>query len=379
MPESLSPGLYLHVPFCRSKCPYCDFYSITSPELISVYLEALEREAELYKDSFASFDTLYLGGGTPSLLDSSQLGQLVSCLQRVYKFAREPEFTLEANPDDVTPEKLGLWRDLGINRLSLGVQSLNEDELRFLGRRHTAAQARRALETARAAGFGNLGVDLIYGLPGQGEGTWLSTLEQILAFRPEHLSCYQLTLKAGEAPALRTPMARQAARGEITPLTESEERGFFLLTSRFLTANGYLHYEVSNFAREERYCCRHNLKYWQHAPYLGLGPGAHSFDGRRRWWNFSSVAQYCAALDEGRAPRAGEETLNLSQFHLESLCLGFRTREGVGLDLIRRHPRWRAVLKELRRAGLVRVEDGRVVPTLEGLVVADRLPLRFVD
>jgi putative oxygen-independent coproporphyrinogen III oxidase len=337
------------------------------------YLQAMEKEAGLYRDSFGPFDTLYLGGGTPSLLTSAQFAALMKNLHRHFAFAPDPEFTIEANPDDVTPEKLRQWRDLGANRLSLGVQSLDEAELRFLGRRHTAGQARKSLELARAAGFDQIGVDLIYGLPGQKQEAWVGSLEQVLKFRPEHLSCYQLTL------APDTPLGHRAARGEVTSLGEEAERAFFLLTSRFLVERGYLHYEVSNFAREEEHCCRHNRKYWRHEPYLGLGPGAHSFDGGRRWWNFSSVEQYVSSLEAGQAPLAGEETLTPGQLRLEALYLGFRTREGVSLDLLRPQPRWRTVLAQLRRSGLVRVADGRARTTPQGLVVADRLPLCFVE
>jgi putative oxygen-independent coproporphyrinogen III oxidase len=371
--HAAAPGLYVHVPFCQSKCPYCDFYSITDASVVPVYLAALDLEASLYPDPFPVFDSLYLGGGTPSLLTGAQLSDLMEILHRHFTFAPDPEFTLEANPDDVTADKLRSWRDLGVNRLSLGVQSLNDRELHFLGRRHTARQAWRALELARAAGFDNLGVDLIYGLPGQPQETWSSTLKQVLQFAPEHLSCYQLTLAAD------TPLGRRAARGEVTPVGEEAERAFFLLTSRFLVDQGYLHYEVSNFAREEQYCCRHNRKYWRHEPYLGLGPGAHSFDGSRRWWNFSSVEQYSSSLAAGLAPVAGAETLTPAQRRLEALYLGFRTREGVSLDLLGPQPRWRTVLAELCRAGLVRLAAGRLVTTPQGMVVADRLPLCFVE
>ena len=204
-----APGLYIHVPFCQTKCPYCDFYSITSPDLISAYLKALEIEASFYKDSFASFDTLYLGGGTPSLLDAEQLTALVNTPRRHFKFTPDTEFTLEANPDDITAEKLRLWRELGINRLSLGVQSFDEAELVFLQRRHTARQTRRAMELIRAAGFDNLGLDLMYGLPGQSPDTWLQTLETALGFTPEHLSCYQLTIAEG------TPAGPAAGPGRV--------------------------------------------------------------------------------------------------------------------------------------------------------------------
>ncbi len=366
-------GLYVHVPFCQTKCPYCDFYSVTSPDLISAYLKALEQEARLYRGQFSAFDTLYLGGGTPSLLTGAQIASLVQRVRRHFSFAADTEFTLEANPDDISREKLRLWRDLGANRLSLGAQSFNEAELAFLQRRHTAAQTLAALSLIRAAGFENLGLDLIYGLPGQTPDAWLRTLEQALACAPEHLSCYQLTLAPG------TPLSRRAARGRVALPDEEAQRTLFLLTCEFLGDRGYLQYEVANFARGEEYCCRHNLKYWQRLPYLGLGPAAHSFQGGHRWWNHRGLAGYAAALAAGRAPRAGREDLTPEQVRLETLYLGFRTREGVDLKVIQSQSGWDRVLSRLQAAGLLRLSNGRVQATPQGLVVADRPPLLFVD
>jgi oxygen-independent coproporphyrinogen-3 oxidase len=402
MDQLTSSGLYVHVPFCQTKCPYCDFCSITSPDLIPAYLEGLEKEAQIYalpanggtgvspmqaqakacgyiNTPFPSFDSLYLGGGTPSLLDGPQLRALVQSLRRHFDFTPDTEFTLEANPDDITAEKLRLFQDLGINRLSLGVQSFNEEELIFLQRRHTAQQTMQAIELIRAAGFDNLGLDLMYGLPGQLIDTWLQTLETAMGFAPEHLSCYQLTIEAGETPALPTPFARRAARGELVLPDEEAQRAFFLGTREFLESRGYIHYEISNFVRAEEYLCRHNLKYWRHVPYLGLGPAAHSFKEGRRWWNHRSLKDYTAALAAGEAPVAGSETLTPEQLRLEVLCLGFRTREGVALEVIRQFPGWKAVLSELQKSGLVRLTDGRVAATPQGLVVADWLPLLLVD
>jgi putative oxygen-independent coproporphyrinogen III oxidase len=374
-----APGLYIHIPFCKSKCPYCDFYSITTTDQIEAFVSALEAEARLYRDQFPAFDSLFLGGGTPSWLGEAQIAGLMKNLRRHFTFGPDSEITLEANPDDVTPEKLAIWRDLGINRLSLGVQSLDEAELRFLGRRHTARQAATAIELIRAAGFANLGLDLMYGLPGQTTDPWLQTLEKAMGFNPEHLSCYQLTVEAGETTTLRTPLARRMARGEISLPDAETQREFFLLTASFLTARGYRHYEVANFAREEHYVCRHNVKYWTRTPYLGLGPAAHSFKAGRRWWNIASVADYGASLNAGQPPVAGEESLTPDQIRLERLCLGFRTREGVSLATIREHPGGDAIVATLTQAGLVRVEGDRVMATASGLVVADRLPLWFAD
>ncbi len=372
-PPAPLPGLYVHVPFCQSKCPYCDFFSVTSADLISPYLKALEQEARLYRGQFAAFNTLYLGGGTPSLLSGAQIASLAQGVRRHFSFAAETEFTLEANPDDISPEKLRLWRDLGVNRLSLGAQSFNEAELAFLKRRHTAAQTLAALALIRTAGFQNLGLDLIYGLPGQTPDAWLSTLEQALACAPEHLSCYQLTLAPG------TPLSRRAVRGQVALPGEEAQRALFLLTCEFLGERGYLQYEVANFARGEDYLCRHNLKYWQRLPYLGLGPAAHSFQGNRRWWNHLGLAAYAAALAAGRAPRAGREALSPEQVRLETLYLGFRNREGVDLEVIESQPGWGQVLSRLQAQGLLRLTNGRVAATPRGLVVADRLPLLFMD
>ncbi|MGA7562457.1 MAG: radical SAM family heme chaperone HemW [Desulfobaccales bacterium] len=368
-----NPGLYIHVPFCRTKCPYCDFYSITAPDQIPAFLKALEQEARLYRGQFAAFDTLYLGGGTPSLLSGAEIAALVQGVRRHFSFASVTEFSLEANPDDVTREKLLLWRDLGVNRLSLGAQSFNEAELAFLKRRHTAGQTLEAISLIQAAGFENLGLDLIYGLPGQTPDAWRRTLEQALASAPEHLSCYQLTLAPG------SPLSRRAAAGQFALPDEESQRALFLLTCEVLTGRGYLQYEVANFARGESYRCRHNLKYWQRQPYLGLGPAAHSFENSRRWWNHRGLAAYVAALAAGRAPLSGRETLTPEQVRLETLCLGFRTREGVDLKVIESHSGWGKVLSRLQEEGLLRLENGRVAATPRGLVIADRLPLFFVD
>jgi putative oxygen-independent coproporphyrinogen III oxidase len=372
-PLTVSPGLYIHIPFCKTKCPYCDFYSTTSPDLIPAYLDSLEKEAALYKDSFNSFDTLYLGGGTPSWLGEARLTDLMKTLRGHFALAPDSEITIEANPDDITPEKLRLFRELGINRLSLGCQSFDEGELRFLGRRHTAAQTKASINQIRAEGFTNLGFDLIYGLPGQTAAAWVNTLEMALRFNPEHLSCYQLTL------AQDTPMGRRAAQGKMVPLVDEAQRQFFLLTADFLKERGYLHYEVANFARGQEYVCRHNRKYWTHVPYLGLGPSAHSFQTNRRWWNHRSLQNYFASLNAGQPPLDGQETLTPAQLRLESLFLGFRTREGVSLEIIREKPRGEVILDELVQAGLIRIQNDRATATAQGLVVADGLSLWFVE
>jgi putative oxygen-independent coproporphyrinogen III oxidase len=372
------PGLYVHVPFCRTRCPYCDFYSNTSVSLIPAWLEALEREAELYSGRFFAFDSLFLGGGTPSLLDDRQIASLFRCLTRHFRFAGETEISIEVNPDDVTRERLRLFRELGINRVSVGAQSFNEDELRFLRRRHTAEGTARALDLIRSEGFSNLSLDLIYGfeapgLRGKHFETWAETLRQALHYRPEHLSCYQMTVEDG------TPLSKMRELEKFRMLDEEEERELFLFTSRFLEEHGYTHYEVSNFARSPSSMCRHNLKYWRHVPYLGLGPSAHSFDGLRRWWNVRSTGGYCRSLAEGKPPTEGSETLTGEQLRLEHLFLGSRTMDGFGLDLVQDRSNYEAVLSNLREEGLVELTGSRIVPTRTGYLVADSLPLLFAD
>jgi len=298
-----TPGLYVHVPFCLTKCPYCDFYSVTSLAIIPDWLDALRKEVLIYKSRFTAFDSLYLGGGSPSLLSPRELSSLMGLLFHHFDFAADTEITIEANPDDITPEKLKCYRDMGINRISLGAQSFDDNALRYLKRRHTIRQTEKALEWIRAAGFSNMGMDLMYGFEGQSRAGWEETLRHALGFSPEHLSCYQMTIAGG------TPFGKMLAEGRITPVGEEVERDFFLLTSEFLEENGYIHYEISNFAVDEKHPCRHNRKYWGHIPYLGLGPAAHSFLENCRWWNIRSVKDYCRMLSDGRLPVDGREVL----------------------------------------------------------------------
>lgn len=367
-----SPGLYLHVPFCQTKCPYCDFYSVTSLPLVQEWEKGLEKEIRSARGEWGPFDTLYVGGGTPSVLGVRDLAWMFESLFSGFSFSPGAEITIEANPDDVTPQKLKLLRSLGVTRISLGVQSLKEAELRTLGRRHTAAQAETAIETARACGFENLSVDLIYGLPGQTEDDWAETLNRVLDHSPEHLSCYQLTFHE------ETAFGRMLEEGRMSPLSEEEQRALFLTTSERFEKMGYLHYEVSNFAREQGFFSRHNLKYWRRVEYLGLGPGAHSFKDGLRWWNVRSVGEYGRLLAAGEAPIAGRERLTNDQARMEALFLGLRTKEGVALTTLCESPGAEKILTRLKLERLVEIQEDRVIPTREGLVVADGLSGLFV-
>jgi oxygen-independent coproporphyrinogen-3 oxidase len=374
--ESCLPaGLYIHVPFCRGKCRYCDFYSIPSVSGVPEWLRGIDREARLYGERFSSFDTLYLGGGTPSLLSTKDLTRLLDGLRSVFSFCPDAEITLEANPADVTPEKLRTYVGLGFNRLSLGVQSMSDPELGFLGRRHTARQAARVMGVLQESGFPDFGVDLLYGLPGQTEAAWRRTLADVLGFSPHHVSCYQLTVSPG------TPIWEMRRAGLFRAPGEERERRLFLAAAEILEGEGFVHYEVSNYARGPEgnpRVSRHNVKYWERAPYLGLGPSAHSFQGDTRWWNHASVADYCREIAQGRRPVQGSERLSDEQASLERLSLQLRTRGGIPVRELRRYEKAGKVLPGLLEAGLLRIAEHRAVPTREGFLVADRLPLLFL-
>ncbi len=361
------PGIYVHVPFCVSKCIHCDFYSEAGLSMVPAWLKGLGQEMLLYRDCFPAFDTLYVGGGTPTVLEDAQLRQLFHMLYSSLDVAEDSEITVEANPNDVTAEKLGMLRECGVNRVSLGVQSFDDRDLLFLKRRHTARQAEQALELIKSCGISSLSVDLIYGIPGQTVDGWMETLERAVAFKPGHLSCYQLTVAGG------TVLCEMQKRGITHLPAEAEGESLFLATAQYLEKAGYLHYEISNYARGEKNVSRHNQKYWQHVPYLGLGPAAHSFREGKRWWNCRSVAEYCGALEKGIAPVSGKEVLTPEQLELEALYLGLRTTRGVDAALMFSGGRRRVLLAELLRDDYVKIQGQHVVPTTRGFLVADRL------
>jgi oxygen-independent coproporphyrinogen III oxidase len=374
--HGIAPGLYVHLPFCSAICPYCDFAVLTGgAERRARFVASLRREAQLWAERpppGGAADSVYLGGGTPSLLAPEQLAAILDELRARLPVAADAWLSMEANPEDVTPAILRAWRDLGVGTLTLGVQSFAAPALRFLGRRHDGTQARRAVAAALDAGFPVVGVDLIYGLPDQDGAAWAGDLDAAVALAPHHLSCYQLTVHAG------TPFGFRQARGTLRELPEDGQAALFRLTHQRLADAGYAAYEVSNFARAAAHRSRHNRKYWSHAAYLGLGPSAHSFDGRRRWWNERKVGVWERAVARGAPPVAGEETLAAADLALERVMLGLRTVEGVdlpplralGFDLLAANA---PLLERLQDQRLLRVDGDRLVPTLDGWAVADGL------
>jgi oxygen-independent coproporphyrinogen-3 oxidase len=373
--DSKIPGLYIHIPFCLSKCPYCDFYSLTSISTVPDFLDALFKEMEMYRNRFNSFDTVYIGGGTPSLLSPQQLEQILTNIREKFDLSSKPEITIEANPADLNRSYLESIREIGINRINIGVQSFDHKVLGFLGRRHSLKQAISAIEASKKAGFRNMGLDLIYGVPEQDIESWLDTLKQAVAFSPEHLSCYQLTLET------KTPLGKRYQAGEFSIPGEELQYEFFMKTSEFLEDAGYNHYEVSNFARGKEYTSRHNQKYWDHSPFLGLGPSAHSFQCNQRWWNHHSLDQYLATINAGNLPVEETETLTMEQLRLEALYLGLRTKKGIFLQDFKNQYHYdlftekKEILAKLEEEGFISIQDGYLYPTQTGLAVADSLSL----
>lgn len=367
------PGLYVHVPFCSGKCPYCDFYSLSAPSLIPKWLEGVTKEPDFYIDDFKSFDTLYLGGGTPSSLSADVLSRLLESLHTSFTIKTGSEITIEANPEDVNHEWATSISSLGINRVSLGVQSFNDEELLFLGRRHTSKDCVRAIELLREKGGSTISIDLMYSLPGQKESDWLDNLNKALQFEPEHMSCYQLTIEPG------TKFNRMLGEGAFSLPDENDAQSFFIKTSEFLEENGYVHYEVSNFSRGMKNTSKHNTKYWDRTPYLGLGPSAHSYLDSKRWWNQRSVGKYREAILKGQRPVEDHEILTPGQTNLEEIYLGLRTHRGISAELVLEQEHGREKLEKAVEAGLAVIKDGRIILTKKGLALADGMAIELSD
>ncbi len=377
-PGSSPAGLYIHVPFCPSVCPYCDFaVTIAGEERREAYVEGVIREAALHAGLGLEFDTVYLGGGTPSSLRAAQLRRVLDGLGRQLRLARGFRLHLEVNPEDVSEPTVEAWRELGVAFVSLGVQALDDAGLRALGRRHTAAEARAATRLLVAAGFGTVSVDLIFARPGQAAASWRAELKQVAGLGVHHLSCYQLTFHD------ETVLGRRLRRGGVLAPSEDAQAELFFLTHEVLAEAGLPAYEVSNFAAGPEHRSRHNLKYWRHLPYLGLGPSAHSFVGGRRWWNRRKLRLWQAAVDGGLSPVEAWEEPDRDQLLLETLMLGLRTTDGVdleelrsrdGVDLVADN---RDVIERWCASGHLRFADGRLRPTLRGLAVADALAASF--
>ncbi|MDQ3696944.1 MAG: radical SAM family heme chaperone HemW [Gemmatimonadota bacterium] len=320
--------IYVHVPFCARRCSYCDFaIAVRRAVPVDEYLDALSREWSLQSSDGGPWtaDTVYFGGGTPSLLGADGVARLLDLAREHVTLAPDAEVTLEANPDDVTPEAARVWHANGINRLSIGSQSFDDRVLRWMHRTHDAAQIPRAVEAALAAGIDNLSLDLIFAVPTELGRDWQEDLDRATSLAPAHVSLYGLTVEPG------TPLARWRDRGTATEAPEETYERDFLLAHDILVAAGYDHYEVSNYARAGLRS-RHNSAYWQRVPYAGLGPSAHSFDGVQRRWNVAAYEKWRRRLRDGGDPAAGSEVLTDGEAAAERIYLALRTTEGLRMD-----------------------------------------------
>jgi oxygen-independent coproporphyrinogen-3 oxidase len=366
-------GIYVHIPFCKQACYYCDFHFSTNQELRPRFVDALLREIELQRNYLNNepIHTIYFGGGTPSLLPATELHRILRAIYEVFDVSADAEITLEANPDDLTGDTLRSLRRLGINRLSIGIQSFQADTLRFFNRAHSAEQATACVGLAREADFANISVDLIYGVPGKQLHDWQFDVRSALALAPEHLSAYALTIEES------TVFGRWYKKKQLAAAEEEQVALQFEFLMEEMEQNGYEHYEISNFCRPGL-LSRHNTAYWQSEKYLGLGPSAHSFQGFSRQHNVANNALYIKALEAGKIPGT-VEVLSEAERINERIYTGLRTKWGVDaaqlanafeFDLIQRR---QPILEKLTEAGWLVVNNAVISLTRKGKLLADQI------
>ncbi len=324
-PLSKKGAIYIHIPFCIQKCIYCDFYSKIDLSLIPDYITTLVKEIKKRSEPQNNINTIYFGGGTPSLLSIRQVDLLLHTIQDNFSIVSNAEISFEINPGTVDLKYLQELRNIGINRLSIGVQSFNDDKLKFLKRIHSAADAIRAIDCAKKVRFTNISFDLIYGLPIETESMWQKDLEKAVNLEPSHLSCYMLTIEP------LTVLGKKVTTGKITPLDNTSMALFFKNTAKILNGFYFEHYEISSFAKSRSKRSKHNSQYWNMTPYFGFGAAAHSYDGKKRAWNHKSIKNYIKDLNSDRLPVEDSEILDLKQKKLETIMLRLRTLEGIDI------------------------------------------------
>lgn len=364
-------GIYIHIPFCKTRCIYCDFYSTTRSELMRPYIRALCTELHTRKGYLKGepVRTIYLGGGTPSQLAREELELIFQTIQETYGLEQAEEITIEANPDDLTEEYVTMLSSLPFNRISMGIQTFDDATLRLLNRRHTAWQAIEAVERCRRAGFRNISIDLIYGLPGETEERWKEDLRRAVALDVEHISAYHLTYEEG------TRLHRMLLSHRVSEVDEEQSVRFFSLLMDSLNTAGYEHYEISNFCKPGRHS-RHNSAYWNSVPYLGCGPSAHSFDTQSREWNTASIEEYVRSVEAGQRLHE-REVLDLTTRYNEYVMTSLRTARGASLTEIEEkfgaalHRYVRTAATAYLQGGQLEVQADRLRLTREGIFVSD--------
>lgn len=364
-------GLYIHIPFCKSRCIYCGFYSTTDTTLRQRYVDAVcqemisRSEKNEGENMRTGIQTIYIGGGTPSQLTLGQLGQLLEKARTVFDVDDNAEVTVEVNPDDVTEELAAGLRAIGVNRVSMGAQTFDANRLRFLNRRHTARQVEEAVSLLRQSSFDNISIDLMYGFPDETLNDWQQDIDAVLRLGVEHLSAYCLMIEEG------TPLHQWAADNGQWAMDEELERAMYYTLIERLTAAGYEHYELSNFAKPGRHS-RHNSSYWKDIPYIGLGAAAHSYDGQCRRWNVSNLLYYIKGIENGQ-PSFEQEELDEDTHYNDRITVALRTCEGLSLsELTDRQQKY--LLRSAQRYlddGLLELLDGCIKLTRKGLFVSD--------
>ncbi len=371
------PGIYLHIPFCKQACHYCNFHFSTTLRQKGAMVEAILKELDIQQEYLggAEIQSVYFGGGTPSLLDIGELEQIFQKINSLHRVAPDAEITLEANPDDLTPEKLrDLKNHTPVNRLSIGIQSFADEDLRWMNRAHTAAHARASLEDALATGFHDLTLDLIYGSPTTPDEQWAENLRLAFEYGIPHLSCYCLTVEDG------TALGTFVRRGQQPAVDEDRAARQFEMLMEAAAAKGYEHYEISNFALPGRYA-RHNTNYWRSEAYLGVGPSAHSFDGVSRQWNVANNAQYIKQLSEGKIPFE-REVLTPVQRYNEYVMTSLRTMWGADLEKIRAIdeafvPYFETEAKSFLDSGVLEQKGQNFCLSRAGKLLADRVAMEL--
>ena len=364
-------GIYIHIPFCKRRCIYCDFFSTTQSEKKPTYIHALCQELEMRKNYLEGeeIETIYLGGGTPSQLTEEELNEIFTSLYNIYKVKEDAEITLEANPDDLTPEYVSMLRRLPINRISMGIQTFQEETLKLLHRRHTARQAIEAFQRCREAGFRNISIDLMYGLPGETLKIWKEDLQQAIALHPEHISAYHLIYEEG------TALWKLREEHQVKEADEDLSVTLFKTLIDELKQAGYQHYEISNFCLPGLHS-RHNSSYWTGKKYLGCGPSAHSFNGSSRQWNIASLDNYLKGIASGK-PNYEIEELDLYTRYNDFVITSIRTCWGMSLSLLRSEYGEELYRYCLRMAkshleqGVLEIEEDTLRLTQEGIFISD--------
>jgi oxygen-independent coproporphyrinogen-3 oxidase len=372
-------GIYIHIPFCRQACHYCDFHFSTNRKIELEMITAIEKELELRKDYIHNehITTIYFGGGTPSLLANDSLNRILNKVNSLFKMATLPEISLEANPDDLTADKLLFLKSIGINRLSVGIQTFNDALLRYLNRAHNRSQAVASVALAREAGFTNISVDLIYAIPGQHADLWKSDIDNALELNPEHISGYCLTIED------KTAFGNWLKAGKLEPVPDESAAAYLYMLMDTLAKHGYEQYEISNFAKQG-YRSRHNSSYWRQEYYLGVGPGAHSYSGSSRQANISNNYLYVKAIMEGRIPAQTEQLSReekINEYILTTLRTAWGTdtamlKANFGYDLLSRN---RDLLNNLVANGFVTLTHGVIHLTQSGKLFADKIAADFFE